>query len=198
MSGLYDEPDNATPLTPEERDGLIPTHVTLRHELNALEQQNILAGNAWAFQRRRDPVDEAFARSLHRRMFGEVWRWAGQYRTTDKNIGVRHWEVLPRLHEALENTRYWIARASYSPGEIAVRFHHALVWIHPFPNGNGRWSRLMADILIMRLGRPRFTWGRTALRGVDATRRTYIAALQAADNHDFAALACSPKKPAPK
>jgi Fic-DOC domain mobile mystery protein B len=188
VSGLDDQPDDATPLTPEEREGLIPSHVTLRRELNELEQQNILEADAWAFTRKRNPMSEAFVRGLHRRMFGRVWRWAGTYRTSNKNIGVERWQVQPRLAEALDNARYSVENKIYSPDEIAVRFHHALVFIHPFPNGNGRWSRLMADLLAVRLGQPRFTWGRSALRAPDETRRAYIDALKAADNHDFGPL----------
>lgn len=188
MTGLASEPDDATPLTPDERDGLIPSHVALRRELNELEQQNILAADAWAFARRRDPAVEAFGRGLHRRMFGDVWRWAGRYRTSDKNIGVDAWQIAPRLRETYDNTRYWVEHGTFPPDEAAARFHHALVWIHPFPNGNGRWSRLMADLLAVRLGRVRFTWGRSSLRTADETRRAYIAALRAADAHDMTAL----------
>jgi len=188
MSGPLDQPEDATPLTPDEREGLIPSHVTLRSELNELEQQNILEADAWASLRRRDPVKEPFGRNLHRRMFRDVWSWAGTYRSSDKNIGVK-WQLnLPRLYEALEQTRFWIENKTFSPDEIAVRFHHALVFIHPFPDGNGRWSRLMADILVVKLGQKRFTWGRNALGAAGETRSTYIAALKAADNHDFTAL----------
>jgi Fic-DOC domain mobile mystery protein B len=188
VSELDDEADDATPLTPEEREGLIPSHVTLRRELNELEQQNILEADIWSFARRRDPLAATFARSLHRRMFGKVWRWAGKYRTSDKNIGIDHVEIQPRLHAAIDNVRYWTAHGTFSPDEIAVRFHHALVVVHPFPNGTGRWSRLMADILVVRLGKARFTWGGGALHTVDETRRTYIGSLKAADNHDFTEL----------
>ena len=188
MTDLDIEPDDATPLTPEERDGLIPSHVTLRRELNELEQQNILTAASWAFTRRRDVVSESFGRTLHKRMFGAVWRWAGTYRTSDKNIGVPHWELSVRLHEVYENTRYWIEHKSYPADEIAVRFHHALVFVHPFPNGNGRWSRLMADLLIVVLGHERFSWGRSHLRSADQTRAAYIAALKSADQYDFGPL----------
>jgi Fic-DOC domain mobile mystery protein B len=187
MSGPLDEAD-ATLLTPEEREGLIPSHVTLRSELNELEQQNILEADAWASSRRWDPVSEPFGRNLHRRMFSDVWRWAGIYRTSDKSIGVEWQLIQPRLYEALEQTRFWMGNKTFPPDEIAVRFHHALVFIHPFPNGNGRWSRLMADILVVKLEQKRFTWGGRALRAADETRRAYIAALKAADNHDLAAL----------
>lgn len=182
------DPDDATPLTPEEREGLIPSHVTLRRELNELEQQNILEADTWAFNRKRNPVNEAFVRTLHGRMFGNVWRWAGSYRTSNKNIGVGRDQIQNRLNETLNDVEYWIENKTYAPDEIAARFHHALVFIHPFPNGNGRWSRLMADILIVRLGQPRFTWGRSSLRAVDESRKNYIEALGAADNHDITNL----------
>lgn len=175
-------------LTAEEREGLIPSHVTLRRELNELEQQNILQADAWVFSRKRDPVNEPFARHLHRRMFGEVWRWAGTYRNSNKNIGVDRDQVQLRLYEAFDNVRYWIEHQTLRPDEIAVRFHHALVFIHPFPDGNGRWSRLMADILAVRLGRSRFTWGSNDLRTTDEIRLGYVQALKAADNHDLTPL----------
>jgi Fic-DOC domain mobile mystery protein B len=189
MSGLLDEAKGATPVTPEERDGLIPSHVTLHSELNELEQQNILEADGWASLRKRDPVNEPFGRNLHRRMFRAVWRWAGTYRTSDKNIGGVPWQLIqPRLYEALDQTRYWIENETFPPDEIAVRFHHALVFIHPFPNGNGRWSRLMGDILVVKLGQKRFTRGGRALRAAGETRDAYIATLKAADDHDFAQL----------
>jgi len=188
VSGLHKQPDDATPLTSEERAGLIPSHVALRSELNELEQQNIVEAVAAIFSRRRDPLNEAFARSLHRRMFDRVWKWAGTYRTTDKNLGVHTWEIQPELLRVFDNVRYWIEHKTYRSDEIAVRFHRDTVWIHPFPNGNGRWSRLMADMLAIRLGQKRFTWGNSALRTPDETRRVYIAALKAADDHDFAPL----------
>jgi Fic-DOC domain mobile mystery protein B len=184
---LNELPD-ATPLTPEERDGLIPSHVTLRHELNELEQQNIIAASAWANARRHNPVSEPFGRNLHRRMFGKVWRWAGTYRGSNKNLGVDYTEIVPRLVQTHDDTRYWIGHSTYSLDEIAVRFHHGLVLVHPFPNGNGRWSRLMADVLMTQLGQPRFSWGGAVLRAEGESRRAYIEALKAADNHDFSAL----------
>ncbi len=188
MTAPDDVPIHATPLTAEEREGLIPSHVTLHRELNELEQQNILEADTWVFARRHNPLRRAFLRSLHHRMFGKVWRWAGVYRSSNKNIGVDREQIQIRLDEALDNVRYWIEHKTFPPDEIAVRFHHELVFIHPFPNGNGRWSRLMADILAIRLGQPRFSWGRSSLRAADKTRQAYIEALKAADNHDFTAL----------
>ena len=188
MTAPNDVPIHATPLTAEEREGLIPSHVTLHRELNELEQQNILEADTWVFARRHNPLRRAFLRSLHHRMFGNVWRWAGVYRSSNKNIGVDREQIQIRLDEALDNVRYWIEHKTFPPDEIAVRFHHELVFIHPFPNGNGRWSRLMADILAIRLGQPRFSWGSSSLRAADKTRQAYIEALKAADNHDFTAL----------
>jgi Fic-DOC domain mobile mystery protein B len=121
-------------------------------------------------------------------MFRDVWTWAETYRTSNKNLGVDRQLILPRLYEAMEQIRFWIDNKTFPPDEIAVRFHHTLVSIHPFPNGNGRWSRLMADILIVKLGGKRFTWGGGALRAAHEARKTYIAALKSADNQDFAPL----------
>src|SRR5262245_50664735 len=131
--------DAATPLTPEERDAIIPAHVTLHAELNELEQSNIAEADAWAFLRRRNVLDEAFLRGLHRRMFNRVWRWAGEYRESPRNLGIDVHLIVPQLTQTIADARYWIEHESYPHDEIAVRFHHRLVWIHPFPNGNGRW-----------------------------------------------------------
>ena len=188
MTASLDQAEHATPLTPEEREGLIPSHITMRRELNELEQQNILEAISWASMRRRDPVGEPFGRNLHRRMFLDVWKWAGSYRTSNKNLGIEWPLIQPRIQETLEQTRYWIENKTLPPDEIAVRFHHMLVSIRPFPNGNGRWSRLMGDILAVKLGERPFTWGGNALGVADEVRRNYIAALKAADSHDFAAL----------
>jgi Fic-DOC domain mobile mystery protein B len=184
MSDLFYQDDDATPLTPDERNGLIPTHVTFRHELNELEQKNILEAERWAFQRKRNILDEGFLCRLHKRMFGNVWGWAGAYRTTERNLGVEPWKIQPDLYQIIDDVGYQIKNQTYSVDEIAVRFHHRLVTVHPFPNGNGRWSRLTADILIVTLGGARFTWGRTNLQSASDVRKTYINALHAADNHD--------------
>jgi Fic-DOC domain mobile mystery protein B len=188
LTDFHREPDDATPLDPEEREALIPSHVTLRGELNELEQQNILEAASWASARRRNPLDAGFALRLHRRMFGKVWRWAGTYRTTGKNVGVEPSQIQARFYQALDDAKFWSANKTYSPDEIAVRFHHALVSVHPFPNGNGRWSRLMADILVVRLGGKRLSWGGANLRAEGEARASYIGALKAADAHDFAPL----------
>ena len=183
------EDESATPLTNDERNGLIPSWVTFRHELNEVEQANIAAGRIWAFrQQRRDLLQERFLKDLHKRMLGDVWSWAGKYRTTERNIGVPVWRIAPNLRDLLDDTRLWKEKAVYEPDELAVRFHHRLVSIHPFPNGNGRHARLMADLLLAQSGGERFTRGSKQLGPAGQTRTQYIEALRQADAHDVAAL----------
>jgi Fic-DOC domain mobile mystery protein B len=188
MTGPFEADDAATPLTPADRNGLIPTHVTTKGELNELEQKNIVEANGWVFERKRNVLDEAFLRGLHRRMFNQVWRWAGDYRTTEVDLGVAPHLIQPQLIQSIDDARYWIKLKSYEPDELAVRFHHKAVLVHPFPNGNGRWSRLAADLLITEQGGRRFSWGGGNLQRAGGARDTYIAALKAADNHDLAPL----------
>lgn len=188
MSDLFEEPDNATPLAPEERDALIPAHITYRRELNEVEQENIYRAQNWALATRRELLTEKFVKDLHRRMLGDVWRWAGKFRIRERNIGIPHYEIPMAMRQLLDDATTWIKCGSYPRDEIAVRFHHRLVQIHPFPNGNGRHARLMADLLVMRLGGGRFSWGSADLQNAGDLRTRYIAALQAADNHDIAPL----------
>ena len=183
------EDDNAAPLTGDERAGLIPSWVTFRHELNEVEQANIAAGRLWAIRRtRRKLLDERFLRDLHQRMLGDVWAWAGQYRQTERNIGIPAWRIAPELRSLLEDARLWREQTVFDTDEIAVRFHHRLVSIHPFPNGNGRHARLMADLLVTRLGGGSFSWGSASLGLPSQVRSDYIEALRQADRHDITAL----------
>lgn len=189
MTAGFEFPPGATPLDRDELASLIPAHITTQGELNEWEQLNIAHGEAWARrQRRADILTEAFLRQLHRQMFGETWRWAGELRPSGKNIGVDWLTIGVELRKLLDDTRYQIEHASFPPDEIAVRFHHRLVAIHPFPSGNGRHARLAAELLVERLGRPRFTWGRRSLIDATDTRQDYIAALRAADRHDIEPL----------
>jgi Fic-DOC domain mobile mystery protein B len=181
----------ATPLDPDEAEGLIPTHVTTREELNRLEQENIVEAMQWLnTSRPRSILDEVFIRKLHRQMFGRVWKWAGKFRTSDKNIGVPKAHIGVELHKLCEDTKTRIEHKSYPPDEIAWRFHHRLVSIHPFPNGNGRHARLVTDMLLERLlQQSPFTWG--GMRGVlqGEVRAAYLDALRAADRGDYGKLA---------
>jgi Fic-DOC domain mobile mystery protein B len=182
--------DGQTPLDPDEAAGLIPKHIATQAELNEWEFVNIAGGQRWAKRnvKRRELLEETFVRELHRRMFDDTWRWAGTYRNSDKNIGVPWQQVGMRVHQLLENTRFQIEHQTFPVDELAVRFHRDLVWIHPFPNGNGRHARMMADILVMRLGAARFTWGQADLVGGEDARAAYIAALKVADQGDFVPL----------
>ena len=188
MNGAFEEPDGATPLTPEEMRDLIPAHIAYRRELNEAELENITRAQEWALARRRDLLSEKFIRDLHKRMLGDVWRWAGKFRTSQRNIGIDYWLIPVELRQLLDDCKTWIEFASYPPDEIAVRLHHRMVLIHPFPNGNGRHSRLIADLLIMQLGHQRFSWGRASLRNPGDARARYIEALRAADRHDISPL----------
>lgn len=189
MTDLFQEAEDATPLEPDERDGLLQSWITTRADLNVAEQDNIDAGAAWAFrQRRRDTATVDFAMTLHKRMFGNVWNWAGIYRQTERNIGIDPARVAQEMAQLFDDVRYWVGHETYLPDEIAVRLHHRLVFVHPFPNGNGRHARMMADLLIRRLGGPPFTWGGGSLADIGELRKSYIAALREADCHNIEPL----------
>jgi Fic-DOC domain mobile mystery protein B len=177
-----------TPLDPNEAAGLIPAHVSTQDELNEWEQANILKAERWAFERKRKPSDvllPAFVRSLHKKMFDDTWEWAGQFRLTDKNIGIP-WQGIPEgLHNLCEDAKYWLDHRVFEPCQLAAQFHYRLAHIHPFPNGNGRHARLMTDVLLVALGHSRFEWGGGDLHGAGDARRHYIAALRAADENNF-------------
>jgi Fic-DOC domain mobile mystery protein B len=183
--------DGNTTLSPDEQADLIPNLAT-QEELNEFERANILVAFDWAHSprnlRRQDPLTEPYLRDLHRRMFDQTWKWAGLYRTTEKNIGIAHFQIRESLGALLGDARYWLEYQTFPPDEIAVRFHHRLVSIHPFANGNGRHARLMADVLARRQGNPVFTWGCADIVAQGDFRRIYIDALQAADNNNIGPL----------
>lgn len=179
----------ATPLDPDEIDGLLPSHIRTQEELNEWEQANIGRALAWvASARRRDALAEVFLRELHRRMFRDTWRWAGSFRSTERNIGVAPEQIAPRLRDLLDDTRYWLKHGTYPIDEAAARFHHRLVSIHCFANGNGRHARLMTDLLLVSQGEEPFSWGREDLVHAGDARNRYLAALRAADVHDLTKL----------
>ena len=187
---IREEDTGATPLSPEEADGLRLTHVTTRGELNRWELDNITEAMAWV-QREKptDILNESFVRELHRRMFGTVWTWAGRFRKSDKNLGVAWPHVPEQVRSLCDDARVWLDLREERPDEIAVRVHHRLVSIHPFPNGNGRHARLMTDVLLQFvLHRPPFTWGRLDLTKPGNARARYLAALRRADRGDLGPL----------
>lgn len=183
---LFDGDDDAnTPLEAEEREQLIPSYITTRAELNEAELANIADALRWLGTRRRDILDQSFLNELHKRMYGDVWKWAGSYRTTPRNIGIEAYRIPVEFYQAIDDAKYWVANETFSPDEIAVRFSHRVVAIHPYPNGNGRFSRMIGDLLAVQLGQQRFTWGRVNLVDATETRKEYIAALKAADAGDY-------------
>ena len=179
----------ATPLSAEELEGLIPEHIGTQAELNAWEQQNILEGRDRLA--RRGPgklLSDTAVKLVHERMFDKTWRWAGQYRTSGKNIGVDWAQIPERVRVLCDDVQSQIDNSAYPADEIAARFHHRLVSIHPFANGNGRHARQMADMLLESLGLAPFTWGASDLNKTGETRDRYLAALRAADAHDHGPL----------
>ena len=192
MNPLNEQPDGATPLDPNELEGLIPKYISTRGELNILEQENILEGEAWVKGKKKDLLNDAFFRRLHKKMFKNVWKWAGEYRKTGKNIGVPCEQISTELKKLCYDVKYWVENETYNWDEIGARFHHRLVFIHPFPNGNGRFARLMTDVLLEANGQKTFSWGLSGLgRGevdADDVRKNYLAALRDADSKSFEKL----------
>lgn len=191
-------PEGATPLDPDEAAGLIPTHIINHDQLNEWELTNVLQGERWAFgdlggRRRRfatttDLLTPEFIRALHNRMFGETWRWAGTFRSTERNIGIEPARISPSLADMCEDVKTQIEFSSYPIDEIAARLSHRLVAIHPFANGNGRLSRTFADLILVECGATRFSWGAASLVNEREARKMYLAALRAADAKDYTSL----------
>lgn len=176
---------DATPLDPDELLELIPSHITTQGELNEWEQANILSAQQWLPNVKNNSLSEIFLKNLHLKMFDKTWRWAGEYRRTNKNIGVDWIEIPIHLKLLIDDIYYYIENNTYEKKEIAVRFHHRLVAIHLFPNGNGRHARMVTDQLLKSFKLPQFTWGRTNLGEANDVRERYISALRAADRHDY-------------
>ncbi|WP_137933643.1 mobile mystery protein B [Mesorhizobium comanense] len=184
-------PEGATPLDPNEFGGLRHRHIKTQAELDELEQANITSGLLWLSRtRRKDVLTHGFAVELHRRLFGEVWTWAGTFRRIGKNIGVDPAQIGMRLRAALDDALYWTDHGIYAPGEAAVRLHHRVVFIHPFANGNGRHGRILADAMLDKVyGAEPIDWTAGAdLMKMNERRAAYISALRAADLHDFGPL----------
>jgi Fic-DOC domain mobile mystery protein B len=187
-----DYTNGQTPLDEDEKDGLLIPTITTRGELDEFEQLGVEKANEWLLPKKftiTKILSEEFVKELHKRMFGDIWKWAGDFRKTNKNIGVDKFLIVMELKKLLDDCNYWIEKKVFSEDEIAVRLSHRIVLIHPFANGNGRHSRLMADILISKgFGRPYFTWGSVNLTKEGEARTKYLAALRAADHNDYKPL----------
>src|SRR4030042_409294 len=182
--------ENNTSLDPNEIEGLKLSHITTRQELDRWEQDNILEAFNWIeLQKPNDLITEKFIMELHKRMFCNIWSWAGSYRKTNKNIGIDWWKIPVELKSLIDDALYWISKDTYEPDEMAVRFHHRLVSIHIFPNGNGRHARMMADLIIEKIyNKKPFSWGSRNLSKKGKARKRYIDAIKKADQNDYADL----------
>ena len=184
--------DGQTPLDEDEKEGLLIPTIATRGELDEFEQQNIEQAVQWSLGRsfKADAVfTEDFIRALHKRMYGNVWAWAGEFRKTNKNIGVDKWQIPTELRTLLEDVKYWYENKTYNPDELTIRFKHRLVSIHCFANGNGRHSRLMADIVIEKIFKePIYSWGAGNLVKKGDPRTAYLNAIKAADKGDIKPL----------
>ena len=180
-------PEGATPLDLDESEALLLTHISTRAELDRWEQENILDAIDWLDRTKpAEILNEQFLRKLHQVMFRQVWRWAGHFRHSDKNIGGPWYQISTSLRNLCDDTQYQIINQIQAPDELAVQFHHRLVWIHAFPNGNGRHARLMTDTLLKNiLECEQFTWGSGDLRKSSDTRSIYINALRSADKGNY-------------
>jgi Fic-DOC domain mobile mystery protein B len=181
--------DGNTPIRPEDAEQLIP-NISTMSELNEYEALNILEAQTWAFSARTlsstDPLQETYVRTLHSKMFDQVWKWAGSYRKHKLNIGCDPSDITQRIPQLLGNTKYWLDNKTFPIDECLVRFHHQLVSrIHPFPNGNGRHARMITDVIAMKFGRPEFRWGAGEnLVAQTSARVQYLAALRALDTNE--------------
>lgn len=190
MTVVMEYPEGATPLDPDEMEGLKFKHITTRGELDELEQVNIESGLLWLSRQRQDVLTDSFAVNLHKRLFGEVWSWAGTLRRSEKNIGIDPLQISVQLRTLMDDARYWVDNKTFDPIEAAIRLHHRMVYIHPFPNGNGRHARIMADAILTQVyGKDPIDWaGGHDLQKMNDRRKIYIAALRAADRGDFGPL----------
>ena len=181
---LYGE--GQTPLDEDEKEGLKIKTITTQGELDEFEQMNIEKAVEWTINLNLKPekiLTEKFVKDLHKKMYDDVWKWAGEFRRSEKNIGIAWTQIGIELKNLLDDTKYWIEKNTFSQEEIAIRFKHRIVSIHCFPNGNGRHSRMMADIIMESIfGKEIFSWHQSKMVRADETRKEYINALREADN----------------
>lgn len=188
---VMDEPEGATPLDPDELEGLKFSHIETHGELDQLEQQSIQEGYNWLSHQRKykDFITEDFLKALHEKLFGSVWTWAGHFRKTEKSIGIDPLIISVELRKLLDDARFWVENGTYNREDFAARFHHRLVKIHSFPNGNGRHARIMTDVILEKvLSVAPVNWGANILDTEGEHRRSYIQALRSADNNDYRKL----------
>lgn len=184
----FEDLPGATPLDRNEMEALIPSDINTQAQLNEAEQSNIIQARSWATQKKhKELLTEAFLKRIHFKMFNLVWRWAGQYRKSDKNLGSPWYDLTTDIHKLLADSQYWIEHHTYDWDELAVHFHHRLVCIHPFPNGNGRHARLLTDLLMIEYNQEPFSWGENSV-DPNQVRAQYLKALRLADQRNYREL----------
>lgn len=193
MSLLKDDPEGATPLSPDDLLGLKLPHIQTREQLNEVEAANILQGQNWISDLQSLTLSDIFSRdfvvALHNNLFGDVWEWAGTFRLRELNIGVDPKNISVDLHNFLEDAKCWVEFKHFSDLELSARIQHRLVQIHPFPNGNGRHSRIFTDIVRMfLLNKKPLKWANVKLENMSKERRNYIDGLRKADGGDFSEM----------
>lgn len=183
--------EGQTPLDPEQINGLKIKTISTQQQLNEFEQTNINEALKWLNTKRKinEVLSEQFLIQVHKRMLGMVWKWAGNFRVTETNIGIEWTKIPIELRLLIDDTKYWVEHQTYDPEQIAIRFKHRLVSIHCFPNGNGRHSRIMADLVAKHVFElEKFSWGQSSLLASSEQRKLYLKALQKADMGDYDAL----------
>lgn len=184
--------DGQTPIDEDEKEGLLIETITTKGELDEFEQQSIEEALQWVFGKKfkaKEVFTEKFICILHKRMYGHVWAWAGDFRKTNKNIGIDKFQIPMNLKVLCDDALYWIENQTYSPEEIAIRFKHRIVSIHCFPNGNGRHSRMMGDIIIEKIfDQEPFSWGAVNLSKANDSRAAYLKAVKQADQGNYQPL----------
>lgn len=187
MGMIKFDKEGETPL--DDISGLIPK-ITTRVELDSEEAKNI--SNAFLKYLLLPSVakniqfDEPFLRQVHIDMLGNVWTWAGTYRTTQTSIGIEANKIQHKLYQLMDDLKTWTEFWEYK--ETATKLHHMLVIIHPFLNGNGRWARLVTDIWLASQGHETLEWGNENLVDVNNDRSEYILALKETDKGDLERL----------
>jgi len=192
MGLKFDYKKGQTPLDEEEKEGLKIKSITTQGELDEFAQLNIEKAVEWTIRTRLNAqiiFTERFIKDLHKKIYGDVWKWAGEFRKTEKNIGITWTQISIELKTLLDDTNYWIENQIYSPEEVAIRFKHRLVCIHCFPNDNGRHSRMMADMIIESIfGEEIFSWHQSNMVEANQIRKNYIESLKEADKGNIQPL----------
>ena len=191
MGLMFEYQAGQTPLDPEQISGLKIKTIATQQQLNEFEQANINEALIWLNSKRKIKrvLATDFIIQVHQRMFGLVWNWAGQFRRTETNLGVDWTKIRIELRQLVADVDFWVEHHTYLPDEAAIRFKHRLVSIHCFPNGNGRHSRIMADLICIHIfGLKKFTWGQSSLVEPSAQRAAYLKALKLADKGDYTEL----------